>query len=180
MAQQFSEISDKIKTFIEQQKLFFVGSADMDGRVNLSPKGADSLRVVNGNRVLWMNLTGSGNETAAHLLGVNRLTIMFCSFEEKPMILRLYGTAKIVHPFDTEWSELSNLFPPSVGARQVFDVSVDMVQTSCGFQVPYFEYQGERDMLEKWNDKRGREGIEQYWKDENQLSIDGKPTGVTP
>ncbi len=180
MSQQFSEISDKIKTFIEDQKLFFVGSADVDGRVNLSPKGADSLRVVNGNRVLWMNLTGSGNETAAHLLGVNRITIMFCSFEEKPMILRLYGTAKVVHSSDAQWSELTALFPPSVGARQIFDVSVDMVQTSCGYQVPYFEYQGERDMLQKWSEKRGRDGIEQYWKDKNLHSIDGKPTGLEP
>lgn len=178
MGQQFPEISAETKAFIEKQKLFFVASADVDGRVNVSPKGADSLRVLDGNRVVWMNLTGSGNETAAHILAANRITIMFCSFDEKPMILRLYGTARVVHSFDAQWSELTDLFPPSVGARQIFDVSVDMVQTSCGFQVPYFEYQGERDMLHKWSEKRGREGVEQYWKDRNLRSIDGKPTGI--
>ena len=180
MSQQFPGISSSIKSFIEKQKIYFVGTADVDGRVNLSPKGSDSLRVLDGNRVAWMNLTGSGNETAAHLLGVNRITMMFCSFEEKPIILRLYGTAKVVHPIDVEWSALNALFPSNLGARQIFDVSVNIVQTSCGFQVPYYEYQGERDMLEKWSIKRGREGIEQYWKDENLYSIDGKPTGLVP
>lgn len=175
---QFSEISDQIRGFIENQKIFFIGSADTDGRVNVSPKGADSLRIVDGNRVVWMNLTGSGNETAAHMLANNRITIMFCSFEGKPMILRLFGQGRVVHSGDSEWDELAALFSPHTGARQFFDISVDLVQTSCGFQVPFYEYKGDRDMLEKWTERRGREGIEEYWQETNQLSIDGKPTGI--
>jgi hypothetical protein len=178
MAQQFLEISPEITQFIQNQKVFFVGTADDDGRVNISPKGSDSLRILGSNRVVWLNLTGSGNESAAHMLANNRITIMFCSFEEKPMILRLYGSGKTVHPGNTEWDELSKLFPEKMGARQFFDIAVDLVQTSCGFQVPYYEYLGERDMLDKWTAARGREDIEQYWQEKNRLSIDGKPTGI--
>jgi len=178
MAQQFSEISPEITQFIQNQKIFFVGTADDDGRVNISPKGSDSLRILGSNRVVWLNLTGSGNESAAHMMANNRITIMFCSFEEKPMILRLYGSGNIVHPGNAEWDELSKLFPEKKGARQFFDIAVDLVQTSCGFQVPYYDYLGERDMLDKWAAARGREDIEQYWEERNKHSIDGKPTGI--
>ncbi len=178
MAQQFSEISSEMTEFIHKQKVFFIGTADDDGRVNISPKGSDSLRVLGSNRVVWLNLTGSGNESAAHMMANNRLTIMFCSFEEKPMILRLYGSGIIIHPGNAEWDELSKLFPDKIGARQFFDIAVDLVQTSCGFQVPYYDYMGERDMLDKWTERRGRAGIEQYWGEGNRRSIDGKPTGI--
>lgn len=178
MANQFSKITGTQRTFIEQQKIFFVGTADIDGRVNVSPKGADSLRVLDENRVAWLNLTGSGNETAAHMIANNRITIMFCSFEGSPLILRLYGSGKVVYPNNPQWDRLYGLFPSNIGARQVFDVTVDLVQTSCGFQVPFYEYIGERDLMDKWVEKKGRQGVEQYWLEKNTLSLDGKPTGM--
>lgn len=177
MAKQYNEITDQLQEFIKQQKLFFVATADVDGRINLSPKGGDTLRVQDKNRLLWLNLTGSGNETAAHMLAVNRITIMFCSFENRPAILRLYGRGKIIHEQDSEWNGLIRMFPENIGARQIFDIKVDFVQTSCGFQVPFFDYKGERDLLNKWSEKKGRDGIKLYWKENNKLSLDGKPAG---
>lgn len=178
MAKKFSEITDTLKEFIEQQKIFFVATADADGRVNVSPKGADSLRVMDRNRVVWLNLTGSGNETAAHIMANNRITIMFCSFDEKPVILRLFGGGRVIHPKDPQWGKLAGLFAEKAGARQILDITVDLVQTSCGFQVPFYEYKGERDLLDKWAKKKGREGLEQYWQENNKTSLDGKPTGI--
>ena len=154
MAKQFPEISETLEKFITQQKIFFVATADVDGRVNVSPKGGDSLRVLNKNQVIWLNLTGSGNETAPHLAATNRLTLMFCSFTEKPVILRLYGSGRTIHPNDKRWDQLNDLFPENIGARQIFDIKIDLVQTSCGFQVPFFEYKGERDLLGKWAEKK--------------------------
>jgi len=175
---QFSEITSALKKFIEQQKIFFVATADVDGRVNVSPKGSDTLRVVGGNKIVWLNLTGSGNETAAHLITKNRMTIMFCSFDKKPMILRLYGSGRVVHPDDSGWGKLAELFPENIGARQIFDINVDLIQTSCGYQVPFYEYKGERDVLDRWAKKKGRKGIEEYWESNNKISLDGKPTGI--
>lgn len=178
MAKHYPEITDEIQQFIETQKIYFVGSADDDGRVNVSPKGSDSFKVLGKNRAVWLNLTGSGNETAAHLLANNRMTIMFCSFDEKPMILRLYGSAKTVHQQDDAWEELSQLFPENIGTRQFFDMNVDLVHTSCGFQIPFFTYEGERPDLDKWAERKGRDGVEAYWQKNNTVSLDGKPTGI--
>ena len=178
MAKMMTAISQALQEFIEAQQLFFVGTADADGRVNVSPKGLDGLRVLGPNRVIWLNLTGSGNETAAHLLGVNRMTLMFCSFGEKPLILRLYGKARAVHEGDPDWESLVAQFSVTEGARQVFDLEVEQVQTSCGFGVPQYDYQGERDLLLNWSDRKGDQGIRDYWKEKNQTSIDGKPTGI--
>ncbi|MEE9354539.1 MAG: pyridoxamine 5'-phosphate oxidase family protein [Methylococcaceae bacterium] len=178
MAKQFSNLNDEHRQFIEAQHIFFVGTADKDGRVNVSPKGMDSLRICADNRIIWLNYTGSGNETAAHLLGVNRMTLMFCSFEKKPLILRVYGKGQAIYRKDRKWAEYADQFPESSGSRQFFDVDIDLVQTSCGFGVPFFEYTGERHTLEKWADKRGTEGIEAYWKEYNQKSLDGKDTGI--
>ncbi len=139
MATQYEQISERLRRFIEEQQMFFVGTAAPDGRVNVSPKGLDSLRVLGPNRVAWLNGTGSGNETAAHLLRNPRITVMFCAFEGKPLILRLYGTARAVHEGDADWDDLAGQFPPMRGARNVFDVAVDLVQTSCGFGVPLYE-----------------------------------------
>ena len=127
MAQQRRDISEALITFIEAQQVFFVGTAPQEGRINVSPKGTDSLKVVSPTRVLWLNLTGSGNETAAHIAENGRMTIMFCSFTEKALILRLYGQARAVHPRDAEWQALSSLFAPVIGARQVIDMEVDLV-----------------------------------------------------
>lgn len=175
MGKQYSEISENHKSFIDAQKIFFVATAAPEGRVNLSPKGMDSLRIVDANRVVWLNLTGSGNETAAHLAESPRMTLMFCSFESEPKILRLYGTAREVQPGDAEWEDYYRHFAPMNGVRQIFDMNVDLVQTSCGFAVPFFEYQGEREMLTAWAQRKGPEGIEKYWKEKNSVSLDGKP-----
>ena len=154
MAQQYSEISDRLADFIARQHVFFVATAARDGRVNVSPKGLDSLRVLGPNRVVWLNGTGSGNETAAHLLDTNRITLMFCSFERQPLILRLYGAATEVQPDQPAWAELESLFPPMLGARQMFDVDVELVQTSCGYGVPFMEFAGERPLMHQWRRRR--------------------------
>ncbi|MCK5810888.1 MAG: pyridoxamine 5'-phosphate oxidase family protein [Cocleimonas sp.] len=178
MGQQYTELNDKLIDFIEQQKLYFIGTAAASSRVNISPKGMDSLRILNKNRVIWLNLTGSGNETAAHIDEMSRMTIMFAAFEGNPLILRLYGTAKAVHQNDAEWDGLYAHFDPSVGARQIFDLTIDLVQSSCGMAVPFFDYVEERDQLKKWAVKKGEEGIQAYWQDKNQISLDGKPTHI--
>ena len=171
-------IDTTIRAFIEQQHVFFVGTAAADGRVNVSPKGQDTLRVLDANRVAWLNLTGSGNETAAHLRETNRITLMWCAFEGKPSILRLYGTATVYHPRDPEWTTLLPLFPSLPGARQVVVVEVDLVQTSCGMAVPLLDFRAERRELNHTMQKRGPEQVQQYWQDRNAHSLDGKPTGI--
>jgi hypothetical protein len=178
MGQQYTEISENLIHFIEQQKIFFVGTATEDSRVNISPKGMDSLKVMDKNRVIWLNVTGSGNETAAHIQQLPRMTIMFTAFEGNPMILRLYGEARAIHVNDPEWDDLYSLFNPIPGARQIFDMSVDLVQTSCGMAVPFYDYAGDRDQLKDWATKKGDAGIKQYWEQKNQLSLDGIPTNI--
>ncbi len=178
MSVKFPELSDELTEFIQQQKIFFVGTAAADGRVNVSPKGKDALRVMGKNRVVWLNLTGSGNETAAHLIEQDRMTLMFCAFEGSPMILRLYGQAKIHHPRDSEWSGLVSLFPTIPGARQIIDMEIDLVQTSCGTGVPNLEFKEESELLTQWAENKGENGIADYWKNRNQTSIDGKPTKI--
>ena len=179
MGEQFKALDDKHIEFIGNQHLFFVGTAAAEGLVNVSPKGMDTFRVIDASRVAWLNLTGSGNETAAHVLEQDRMTIMFCSFDKHPRILRLYGKAQVIHPRDAEWQEHIDRFPEFTGARQVFDVHLDMVQTSCGYAVPYYELKGERPTLTKWADNRGRTGIEDYWQERNTESLDQNPTGIT-
>ena len=178
MGQCYSEISDKLKQFIEDQKIFFVGTATADSRVNISPKGMDSLRVLDKNRIAWLNVTGSGNETSAHIQENPRMTIMFAAFEGDPMILRIYGNARVVHRKDQEWDELFSLFNPIPGARQIFDLEIDLVQTSCGMAVPFYDYIGEREQLRNWALKKGEEGLKEYWEQKNQFSLDGKPTNI--
>jgi hypothetical protein len=138
----------------------------------------DSLRVLSPNRVVWLSVTGSGNETAAHVRQANRITLMFCAFEGDPKILRLYGGAQVIHPRDAQWAELAALFPALPGARQIFDVTVDLVQTSCGMAVPFYDYVGEREQLNDWARKKGTNGIREYWRDRNRISLDGVPTGI--
>jgi Pyridoxamine 5'-phosphate oxidase len=178
MGKQFSELSEEHIAFIQAQKLFFVGTATADSRVNVSPKGMDSLRVLGSRRVVWLNVTGSGNESAAHVQVDPRMTLMFCAFEGAPLIMRLYGKARVMHPRDAEWAELLALFPPLPGARQIFELDIDLVQTSCGAGVPLFDYAGGREMLNEWSRKKGEAGVRQYWQDKNQHSIDGIPTHI--
>jgi len=178
MAKFYDKLTSRLQKFIKNQKIFFVATAPKNGRINLSPKGMDSLRVVGENRILWLNVTGSGNETAAHLLENDRITIMMCSFEGAPNILRIYGKGKAIHPNDQEWDTVIHLFPETPGTRQIFDIKVESAQTSCGMSIPFFDYKGEREQLNDWAKEKGEEGIEQYWEDRNLTSIDGKPTGL--
>lgn len=178
MGKQFNRIGDAHKTFIEQQHMFFCATAAPDGLVNVSPKGMDSLRVMGPNRICWMNITGSANETAGHLREHKRMTLMWCSFTTRPIILRTYGSARTVQTDDSDWDALAALFPAHRSARQVFDLSVDLVQTSCGYAVPFMEYAGERDTMQKWIDDRSDEDIRTYWADRNATTLDGKPTGI--
>ncbi|SHO59505.1 pyridoxamine 5'-phosphate oxidase family protein [Algoriphagus zhangzhouensis] len=178
MGKQLESITPELQAFIEDQKIFFVGTAAEEGRVNVSPKGTDSFRVIGPNQVVWLNLTGSGNETAAHLLLNDRMTIMFCSFEEKPIILRLYGTAQIYHERDEQFHSYLGLFPTNVGTRQIISMQVDLVQTSCGFAVPFMEFKSERSTLNTWAEKQGKERIEAYWDNKNRKSIDGFETQI--
>lgn len=178
MAKQYDALTENLSNFILQQKIFFVATATADSRVNLSPKGMDSLRILSPNRVAWLNVTGSGNESAAHVKVNPRMTIMFAAFEGNPLILRLYGQAKVVHPRDAEWAELAQHFTLLPGARQIFDVSIDLVQRSCGMAVPFFDYQGEREQLSDWATRNGDDGMKEYWEKTNQLSMDGLPTGI--
>ena len=178
MAEQFESISPELTEWIHAQPIFFVATAAPDGRINLSPKGQDSLRVTGPNEILWLNLTGSGNETAAHLQELNRMTLMWCAFVGPPRILRVYGQADVIHPRDTEWQACTELLPASTGARQHYRMHIDLVQTSCGYAVPNMTYTEDRDVLTRWADKRGPEGIATYWAEKNQTSLDGKPTGI--
>lgn len=178
MGKQFDRVEDAHKTFIEAQHMFFTGSAAPDGKVNLSPKGSDSLRVLGPNRIIWLNLTGSGNETAGHLLEHSRVTLMWCSFTKRPQILRAYGTARAVHAGDPDWDALTALFPAHRGARQVYDMHVDMTQTSCGYAVPFMEFVSDRDTLDKWTEDKSDDQLRDYWRDRNAVTLDGKPTGV--
>ncbi|MEQ1667037.1 MAG: pyridoxamine 5'-phosphate oxidase family protein [Sulfuriferula sp.] len=178
MGKQYTQLADTHIQFIAEQKIFFIGTATADSRVNVSPKGMDSLRVLSDTRVIWLNVTGSGNETSAHVQENPRITIMFCAFEGSPMILRLYGSTRVIHPYDPDWSSLFPLFNPLPGARQIFDVTIDLVQTSCGMGVPYFSYADDRTSLSNWAIAKGEAGLERYWIEKNQTSIDGIATHI--
>jgi hypothetical protein len=178
MGEQFTKITDRHRAFIEAQQMYFVGTAGRNGRVNVSPKGLDSLRVLSPTRVAWLNGTGSGNETAAHLLDIPRITLMFCSFVREPLILRVYGEACAVHCGDSEWDSLLGLFPPMRGSRNIFVVDVDLVQTSCGYGVPLYEFVGQRELMDSWARKKGPHGLHAYQQEKNRVSIDGLPTGL--
>jgi len=178
MGKIYSSITKKLQVFIKKQKIFFVATAPKNGRINLSPKGMDSLRVVSKNKVLWLSVTGSGNETAAHLLENNRITIMFCSFEGVPNILRLYGKGKAIYPKDKKWNDATSLFIKTPGTRQIFEIDIESAQTSCGMSIPFFEYKGERNELNNWASEIGEDEIKHYWIEKNQTSIDGLPTKI--
>ena len=174
MGKQFKQLDDDLVAFIQQQPMFFVATATADSRINLSPKGLDSLRVLSPQRVIWLNYTGSGNETAAHLAEDKRMTIMFNAFKGDPKILRLYGTATIKYTDDAEWEKWIEHFDNPTGARQIIDMQIDLVQTSCGFGVPLMEHVSDRDKLPIWAKNKGDAGIKQYWGIKNTKSLDGK------
>ena len=165
--------------FIAEQKIYFVASAPHSGRVNLSPKGMDTFRVLSTTRVGYLDVTGSGNETAAHLLENGHVTLMMCSFTTSPLIFRLYGRGRVVQPADADWPQLRPLFgPPLPGERQLVIAEIESIQTSCGFGVPFFNYTGERPTLLDYAEKKGPAGMAAYRAEKNQRSIDGLPTGL--
>lgn len=180
MAKFFERIDDRISKFISEQKMFFTASApiSLEGRINLSPKGIDTFRVLDEKTVCYLDLTGSGNETAAHIKENGRLTIMFCSFAGAPLILRLYGNGEIVHKNSEKWEELSKNFDEFPGSRQIIILNIDTVQTSCGFGIPLYEYKEDRTTLLDWAKNKGEEKVENYRREKNQTSIDGLPTGL--
>ena len=175
-----THLSPSLIAFARAQPVFFVGTAGAGGAVNVSPKGMDTLRIVDGRRIVWLNLSGSGNETAAHVLENGRMTLMFCAFEGEARILRVYGTACTVHPRDSTWGELIASFPELAGSRQIFDMEIERVQISCGTGVPLMKHVGERapqEMLPFYAEMPPG-GLAAYWARKNAVSIDGKPTGT--
>ena len=178
MGSKSQTLSQHHKQFIENQKIFFVATAPIDGFINLSPKGTDSFRIIDDQTIAWLNLTGSGNETAAHVIEDPRMTIMMNAFEGNPMILRLYGQARVLHQRDEEWKHYIGLFEKVLGTRQLFVMDIEMVQTSCGFGVPVMEFKHNRSELSKWAEKKGESGIKAYHEEKNTVSLNGKPTGL--
>ena len=178
MGKTYESITAELREFIGEQRMFFVATAPLDarGHVNVSPKGLDSLRVLGETRVAYLDLTGSGNETSAHLEENGRITLMFCAFAGQPKILRLYGRGRTVLVGADGWAELASNFQMRPGARQIIVVDVERVQTSCGFGVPILEFVGQREMLPAWAEKKGTEGIERYHREKNMASIDGMAT----
>jgi hypothetical protein len=173
MAKLFDSLTEKHQAFIQKQNMFTVATAMKDGRINISPKGMDTFKVLSENKVIWLNLTGSGNETAIHIASHDRMTIMFSSFDVLPLILRLYGHAKAHHRGGELFEQYIHHFPNYSGARQIIEVDIDLVQTSCGYAVPHMVFKGERETLEIALAKKEELGIESYWKEKNAQSIDG-------
>lgn len=176
MGSVFESISAEHEAFMKEQHMFFVGTAAPDGHVNLSPKGYDVFRILSPHRVAYLDLTGSGNETSAHLCKSSRITFMFVSFQKKPLILRLYGKGKVILPESPDWEEYAPHFEIIPGARQIIAADIESVKTSCGFSIPYYTYEGERSTLVKWAQDKGTDGLEKYWKQKNVVSMDGITT----
>jgi hypothetical protein len=175
MGKQFDVLLPEHEDFIRKQRIFFVGSAPLseEGHVNLSPKGHDVLRIMSPTEIAYLDLTGSGNETSAHIAENGRITLMFCAFEGPPLILRGYGTGHVILPASPEWDRLIPQFELLPGARQIIYITLHKVQTSCGYAVPNFSYSGDRETLQRWAVQKGEEGLEQYHREKNRLSLDG-------
>ncbi len=181
MAKQFPRILDMHRKFIQRQHVFFAASAAPGARVNVSPRSTDALRVLDDRTVAYLDRTGSGNETAAHLRADGRLTIMFCSFDGPPLILRLYGQGRILRRSSNGYARLlAEEFGgrEPLGARQIVQLNIHLVQTSCGFGVPLLDYIGERPHLDRWSEAKGEAGLEAYQREKNTRSMDGLPTGL--
>jgi len=175
MGRVLDAISDELATFLEAQPVFFVATAPADGCVNLSPKGLDTFTVLDSHTVAYLDLTGSGVETIAHLRENGRITLMFCAFEGAPNIVRLYGRGCVLPVMEPEGNALLDSFPPIAGARSVIRVAVDRVATSCGYGVPLMHYEGPRSRLVEWAEARGPDGLAAYQAEKNAASIDGLP-----
>jgi hypothetical protein len=177
MAKFYDALDDKLIAFIEAQPMFFVASAAREGRVNLSPKGLDTLRVINSSLVAYLDLTGSGNETAAHALNGGRATLMFCSFTRNPLVLRLYGRTRNGAPGSALWREYEERFEVLPGARQIVAFDIESCHTACGFGVPLMTLERPRSTLTDFWLSKGEEQTAAYRYEHNKVSIDGLPTG---
>ncbi len=177
MGHVYDGLNDRLAAFIDDQHVFFVATAPLaaDGLLNLSPKGLDTFAVLDQHRVAYLDLTGSGVETIAHLRQNGRIVIMFCAFEGKPRILRLHGRGTPVVPGDPRFDELAGCFPPRPGVRSVIEVEVARVADSCGFAVPRMDYRGERSELDAWADAKGPDRLAAYRAKKNAVSLDGLP-----
>lgn len=177
MGKVFTELDNDLREFIARQQLFFVATAPLaaDGHVNLSPKGLDTFRILGPTTVAYLDLTGSGVETIAHLRENGRLTVMFCAFEGRPRIVRVQGRGRVVTPDDAEWAEVSAAFPLMTGVRSVIVLEADRISDSCGYGVPLYEFAGHRKQLTDWADKKGPDGVKEYQAAKNRESIDGLP-----
>ena len=180
MAKDYPALTAHHRDFIAQQHFFFTATAAAGTRVNISPLSTDQFRVLGDNTALYLDRTGSGNETAAHLKADGRLTIMFCAVAGPPLILRLYGRGRVIVRGSDEYAglltgEFGGAEP--LGARQMVRLDFDLVKTSCGYGVPLMEYQGERDTMDRWAEAKGPDGIVDYWAEKNMVSMDGLPTG---
>jgi hypothetical protein len=181
MAKQFTRIEEIHKNFIARQHIFFTASAAEGTRVNVSPRSTEALRLLDDLTAIYLDRTGSGNETAAHLLADGRLTIMFCAFDGPPVILRLYGQGRMIRRNSPEYlSLLAEHYggEEPLGARQIIRLDIDLVQTSCGYAVPLYDYRAERPNLDRWAQAKGQEGLDAYWREKNLTSMDGLPTGL--
>lgn len=177
MGRTYEAIDQRLRDFMEAQRIFFVATAPLDGggHVNLSPKGLDTFRVLAPDQVAWLDLNGSGAETIAHLRENGRVTLMFCAFQGPPKILRLYGAGEVVEPGHPEFQELRKQFPRELEARSVIRVRLERIADSCGFGVPLYALEGDRTQLVDWADRKGPDGILEYQRAKNARSIDGLP-----
>jgi hypothetical protein len=175
MGKTYDAITEPLAEFIRAQHLFFVGTAPAGpgGHVNVSPKGLDSFRIVDPRTVAYLDLTGSGVETIAHLRDNGRITFLFCAFEGPPKIVRLYGRGAAVRRGEPDFAALAALFPPMAGVRSVIRVGLERVADSCGYGVPRYRYAGERDQLTEWAARKGPDGVAAYRVKNNRQSIDG-------
>ena len=175
MGKLYEQIDDTLASFIGRQHVFFVGTAPNSpaGHLNISPKGLDCFRILGPRSVAYLDLTGSGIETVAHLRENGRLTIMFCAFEGRPLIVRLYGPGRVVEPGDAGWDDLISRFPEYPGARSVVVMDVQRIADSCGLAVPLYEYRGERSQLIEYAERKGPDGLAAYRAEKNKVSIDG-------
>jgi len=182
MAERFKALNDQHKAFIARQRMFFTATAADGPHINLSPKGYDTFRIFDDASVGYLDYTGSGNETAAHLLADGRMTIMFCAFDGPPLILRLYGRGCALQRGEAAYQQrLVDFYDGAepLGARQIIELAIELVQTSCGYGVPNLVYQGDRPSMDNWCEKKGEAGLADYRRAKNRVSMDGLPTGLT-
>ncbi len=182
MGKVYDEIDERLAEWVGQQKMFFVATAPLsgDGLVNCSPKGLDSFAILDAHTVAYLDLTGSGAETLAHVKENGRITVMFCAFDGAPNILRFYGKGEAIEPSHPEFTSLCSRFPDYPGVRSIIRINVQRIADSCGFGVPLYEFKAEREAMIKYANQKGPEGLAQYRLEKNSYSLDGLPAVEQP